>query len=378
MPSPEHSCILVACAGTSADPLAATDVGGWMNWFRTASSLAKILYHYRAGKTRLGVLPIRLWIETSLVCNLRCIMCPNKDIPAADKGIMDLGLFQQIIDQAAAFANDVNVHHRGEPLTNPHLPEMIRYAVDAGLRVRFHTNATVLNQELSRAIIEAEPDWVSISLDGFEKDAYEQVRQGARFEATVANVLGFLETRARMGSRRPYITVERIEFADGRFAADQGEVDRLASLFREHGLDEVIVKQEFTWATGSAPASCGPLPGNVCTFPWYAMVICWDGTVTPCPQDYFAGMVLGNVREKSIREIWNDDPYVELRQRLLADPQGLSLCSRCDRLTRRRMAGIPLQYAFTFLTDHLIGYGWPRRIIGSSEWKEWGSECPAQ
>jgi radical SAM protein with 4Fe4S-binding SPASM domain len=346
-----------------------------MNWFRTASSLAKILYHYRAGKTRLGVPPIRLWIETSLVCNLRCVMCPNKEIPAADKGIMGLDLFRQIIDEAATFANDVNVHHRGEPLTNPHLPEMIHYAVDAGLKVRFHTNATLLDKELTRAIIEAEPDWVSISLDGFGKDAYEQIRRGAHFDKTVSNVLSFLETRARMGSRRPYITVERIEFADPTIAADQEEVERLASLFREKGLDEVIVKQEYTWATESASPPCDPLAGSVCTFPWYAMVICWDGTVTPCPQDYFAGMRLGNVREQSIREIWNDGPYVALRQRLLSDPQGLSLCSRCDRLTRRRVAGIPLQYAFTFLTDHLIGYGWPRRIIGSSEWREWGSEC---
>lgn len=348
-----------------------------MNWFRTVSSLARILYHYRAGKTRLGVLPIRLWIETSSVCNLRCIMCPNKDIPAADKGVMDLGLFKQIVDEAAAFVNDVNVHHRGEPLTNPYLPEMIRYAVDAGLKVRFHTNATLLDEEMSRAIIKAEPDWVSISLDGCEKDAYEQIRRGARFEATVSNVLAFLDTRARMGSRKPYITVERIEFADCRFAADQSKVDHLVSLFREKGLDEVIVKQEFTWATESAPASRHPPARNACTFPWYALVICWDGTVTPCPQDYFAGIKLGNVREKSIREIWNDGPYVELRKRLLWDLQGLSLCSRCDRLTRRRMAGIPLQYAITFLTDHLIGYGWPRRIIGSSEWNEHRSECSA-
>jgi radical SAM protein with 4Fe4S-binding SPASM domain len=299
-------------------------------------------------------------------------------MPAADKGVMDLDLFERVIDEASAFVNDVNVHHRGEPLINQHLPEMIRYAVDAGLKVRFHTNATLLDKEMSKAIIEARPDWISISLDGFEKEAYEKIRRGAHFETTVSNVLGFLETRGRMQSRKPYITVERIEFADCRFNADQQQVDRLTSLFKESGLDEVLVKQEFAWATESASTCFSPQTGKVCTFPWYAMVICWNGTVTPCPQDYFAGMTLGNVREKSIREIWNDGPYVELRKRMLSDLQTLPTCSHCDRLARPRVAGIPLQYAITFLTDHLIGYGWPRKIIGSSErnrresyWSTW-------
>ena len=35
------------------------------------------------------------------------------------------------------------------------------------------------------------------------------------------------------------------------------------------------------------------------------MVICADGTVTPCSQDFWAKMNMGNVRTQSLKEIWN-------------------------------------------------------------------------
>ena len=68
-------------------------------------------------------MPIRLWVEASLSCNLQCAMCPNKDIPASEKGIMSFSLFKKIIDEAKDFVSDIFIHHRGESLLNPNLFE---------------------------------------------------------------------------------------------------------------------------------------------------------------------------------------------------------------------------------------------------------------
>jgi radical SAM protein with 4Fe4S-binding SPASM domain len=338
-----------------------------MNIFSKIYRLSRIIFEYKSRNIALSTLPIRLWVESSLVCNLQCTMCPNRTIPNAEKGNMDFELYKKIIDEAKEFAADVNIHHRGEPLANPRLPEMIRYAVNAGLKVRLHTNATLLDRKRAEEIIRARPDWVSVSFDGFQKDLYEQVRKGAHFESTVSNILGFLEARRRARTRKPYITVERIDFAHLRDRVDESQVNELAHLFRQRGIDELIVKQEFNWTTETASEPILPRTYNVCTFPWYAMVICWDGTVTPCPQDYMAKMRLGNVGNNSIREIWNDEPYQLLRRKLIDDVQSLPLCKRCDRLCRRQVAGLPFQYMIPFLSDHLLGYGPMRKWIGSFE-----------
>jgi radical SAM protein with 4Fe4S-binding SPASM domain len=338
-----------------------------MNIFSKIYRLSRIIFEYKLKKIALSAPPIRLWVESSLVCNLECTMCPNKIIPKADKGNMNFELYRKIIDEAREFASDVNIHHRGEPLANPRLPEMIRYAVNAGLKVRLHTNATLLDRRKAEEIITAKPDWVSVSFDGFQKDLYEKVRKGAHFEITVSNILGFLDARKRAKTRKPYITVERIDFAHLRDRVDDSQVNELAHLFKQRGIDELIVKKEFNWTTEATSAPPMPRTYSVCTFPWYAMVICWDGTVTPCPQDYMATMKLGNVGNNSIKEIWNDEPYQLLRRKLIDDVQSLPLCRRCDRLCRRQVAGLPFQYMIPFLSDHLLGYGPIRRRIGSFE-----------
>lgn len=329
--------------------------------------MAGILLEYRLRREKLRGMPLRLWIETAASCNLRCVMCPNRDMPAARKGLMDFGLFRKIIDECAEFTGDVYLHHRGEPLMNPALFDMIKYARTAGLKTRFHSNGALLNDERIHKLLDAGPDMVSFSVDGFAKDSYERIRQGANFEQTVGGIARLAEQRRNMKLARPYLIIEKIRFNNPEFNAVTPETEQTRARFTAAGVDEIIEKQEYTWAEESAPECRQPRGIKACTFPWYAMVICWDGTVTPCPQDFYAVMNMGNAGEKSLREIWNDTPYRELRRKFKTDLQSLSLCRKCDRLCRPTIAGVPLQYMITFLTDQLVGYSRWRKILGAQE-----------
>jgi radical SAM protein with 4Fe4S-binding SPASM domain len=261
----------------------------------------------------------------------------------------------------------VYLHHRGEPLLNPAIFDMIACAREAGLRTRFHSNGTLLDEARARRLLDAGPDLVSFSVDGFAKEAYERIRVGARFETTVENIVRLVERRRSLGRDRPYVIVERIRFRQGDPPELAEDVRTLTRRFLEAGVDEVIAKEEYTWAEEDAPELEGPLRQAVCTFPWYSMVICWDGTVTPCPQDFRAHIVMGNAAQTPLREIWNGPAYRDLRRCLATDLQSLALCHKCDRLRRKTVGGVPLQYMLTFLTDQLVGYSRLRRLIGSAE-----------
>ena len=330
--------------------------------------MGRIFSDYRRRAPIVRTLPIRLWVESSSICNLQCIMCPNKCMPDAEKGIMKLDLFKKIVDEVKGSVSDLYLHHRGEPFVNPALFDMIVYARQAGIKTRFHSNGTLLTEERARKLLEAGPDLISFSVDGFDKAPYERVRVGATFEKTIDNILGLLRLRREMGLRRPYIVIEKIVFKNEPVPADPQKVAELTRRFEEAGVDEIISKEEYIWAEESAPEMQEPVGKMVCTFPWYAAVICWDGSVTPCPQDFHAKMLLGNVAQSSLREVWNGQAYRDLRHRLTSDLGSLSLCHKCDRLRRKTVGGIPLQYMFTFLTDHLVGYNRKlRKLIGTSE-----------
>jgi radical SAM protein with 4Fe4S-binding SPASM domain len=171
-----------------------------------------------------------------------------------------------------------------------------------------------------------------------------------------------------VGLSRPYIVIEKIVFKSDPKPADPEMVKELTRRFESAGVDEIIEKEEYIWAEETAP-ELEECPGKmVCTFPWYAAVICWDGSVTPCPQDFHAKMTLGNVNQSTLRDVWNGPAYQDLRRRLVTDLGSLTLCHKCDRLRRKTFGGLPLQYMSTFLTDHLVGYNRKlRRLIGTSE-----------
>ena len=329
--------------------------------------MGRIYLAYRRRQAALQHLPLRLWIETASCCNLRCVMCPNKDVAAAKKGLMTLELFQKIIDQARHFALDVNLHHRGEPLMNPALFDMIRYANAARLKVRFHTNGALLDDVKAHRLLEAGPDLVSFSFDGFTKETYERARVGATFEKTRDNILRLVTLRREGTRKKPYVVIEKIRFRNQAAAGDPAAVQALHRQFLEAGVDEIIEKEEYVWAEPGAPEVGGGRSFSACTFPWYAMVICADGTVTPCPQDFHAVLQLGNAQATSLKEIWNGPAYRQLRRQFATDIESLTICRTCDRLHRKTVGGVPLQYMATFLTDQLFSYGRLRKWLGTHE-----------
>lgn len=343
-----------------------------MNKIKQVALLAKILSSYCRKLTVLTSLPIRLWVEPTDLCNLKCTMCLNKDVTAEQKGRMDFSLFQKIINEAKDFVYDIYLHHRGEPLLQPQLIDMIKYAKSAGIKVKMHSNATLLNPAQAAALIDSGLDLISFSVDGFSAEPYERIRVNADFAMTINNIKDFLHIRQKKKSAKPYTIVEEIEFPEFKELYNGSDRIRFTAEFKQLGLDEIIFKELYNWGGDLKVPGEESFPRTYsrCTFLWYAMVILWNGTVTPCPQDYYVRLPMGNVREKSLREIWNERPYIELRDRIINDVENLNPCVKCDRLFRKQVAGLPFQYMFSFLNDNLIGYGKLRKLLGSYERNE--------
>ncbi len=311
--------------------------------------LWEIFRNYKKKTTVLPYLPIRLWIEPTSFCNLKCVMCPNKDLDRKDKGYMTFELFRKIVDEARDFVHETNLIHRGESLLHPEFFEMVRYAAGAGIVTKLHTNGTLLDETKARSLLGSGLDQLTFSFDGYDKATYESIRVNALYERTIGNILGFLRLKKELGAKKPYTILELIDFPDVTKDVGRAEKKKFLAQFDGLPLDRVRVKEMHNWA-GEIGGGAKGRKYSPCTFLWASLIIFWDGAVLPCTQDFFGDLAVGNVKDSTLAGIWNNERMVELREKAVkGDIGNLKPCSGCDRPWRDTFLGVPREYVWKLL-----------------------------
>ena len=281
-----------------------------------ANSAAKWLY-YTLGHTRPPTYPDRLYIESTNVCNLSCIMCPTgMKLAKRPKGYMDMDLFRAIVDEMAPHVKATTLHIWGEPLLHPRIAEMVAYCSEHGLHSEISTNAVLLDEGTSTELLQAGLGTIYLCMDGVTKETYEMVRRNATFEQTQENIHRFLRLKNAFQGRRPEVKLQLVELAP---TADQTEAFK--QIWDLPGVDRINIKAFDSWgdqvqeisqlraseqATETARFHCPNL--------WYHAHIYWDGTLVRCDRDFDAVAPLGNVAE-GVMSAWRGDAMAELRRR---------------------------------------------------------------
>lgn len=329
------------------------------------TKLGRIYWNYKTGKPVCNYLPLRLWIEPTDRCNLACPLCINRLIPPEQKGDLDWNLFKSIIDQLEGKVCDINLFHRGEPLLHPKITDMVSYAASKGMATRIHTNATLLTREVSRSLLDKGLNYISFSFDGFDKETYERNRAGANFEQTLNNIINFLKVKKALGTNKTFTVLQIIDTnsSPNRKQEFQKQKRDFLDRFKDLPLNKVSIRIPHNWG-GGISLHPSPLPSGertswvrgekkiVCTFPWYGLTIFRDGKVVLCCQDYGGEISLGNAAKQDLKTIWNSKLLQKSRNDFYHKQYELyKPCPNCDRIWRRTLFGIPLDYAGTFLRE---------------------------
>lgn len=155
-------------------------------------------------------------IDVVGVCNLKCPSCPQSGETRLPKGMMTPELLEKILTKAQAECDILNValYDWGEPLLNPHLPELIGIVHRHGLDSLISSN---LNRSHGiKEMMEAEPAEVRISCSGFVQENYKRTHSGGNIETVKANME--LVKQHRRGKTRVYVYWHRYQHnaADGK------------------------------------------------------------------------------------------------------------------------------------------------------------------
>jgi len=299
----------------------------------------------------------RAYIEITTRCNLNCAMCVRhvwRDAP----GEMDWETFDLIIAQLREFPHLTRLTFGGygEPLVHPRFVDMVQRASDLGVGITLTTNGLLLNEEVAQALLNTRVDTVVVSLDTVHIQAYE----GVRVEGGVERVLENVHALKTLAQRREY-PLPRIGLEFVAMKSNLDMLDRLPKIAAEleasfvlitnllpHTLeltDEVLYDRDepLPLPVGWPVSSGGWMLWGIVKTPrmkwgaWQrcrfvegrALVIGWDGGVSPCyplmhSYPYYiygrrkevSRYVLGNVHQRSLAEIWAGEEYVHFRAKV--------------------------------------------------------------
>ena len=312
----------------------------------------------------------KLYIEPTTTCNLACHTCIRNSWQTPD-GSMSTETFGRIIEQMAELPHLERVIFTGfgEPLTHPHILEMIAAVRRQKIAVTLGSNGLLLDAHVCQELVELGVDRVVISLDGVSSETYAGVR-GAPIAGPLESIRTLNETKKRLGSLTPALGIE--------FVALKSNISELAGLselasklgaarvlvtnvlpYTEEMREEMLYGYEprppFSAAGWPVRADAWVMWGTLelprmhwgaerrCRFVQdRSMVIGWDGSVSPCyalshNYSYHAidggkkevtQYMLGNVNQKSLAEIWMSEDYVRFRSEVRAF--NFPSCPDCD------------------------------------------------
>ena len=297
----------------------------------TASS-AKMLQDY----------PVHIDFELNFICNYRCPFCvmslPESELNewGDPKQKLSFEAYKTVIDQGVEKGlRSVQFNGNNEPLTVEELPRFIQYARDKGLvDIIFNTNGSLLDSAKANQLMDSGVTRLMISLDAFKKETYEKYRVRGNYETVKNNILNFIKIRNDKGSVLPLIRLSFLvhshnidELSDFvNFWKDKVDFFALQSLRDVFTFDDKRSKQMRQLFDVDEEKIDEFF---ICPQPFLRAMVRHNGDVLPCCSSHGMKLVIGNIHENSLHEIWNGDRANKVRL-LVNDRQNQpEVCKKC-------------------------------------------------
>ncbi len=275
--------------------------------------------------------PMMCVLSFIYVCNAKCPNCPytETDIRSdyKDRLLMNEDTFKIIADQCGEYNAWIRLSGGGEPMLHPQAVELIEYSKKKNARVGLITNGSKFTEESSRRILEAGVDMIEFSVDASDPETYSKFRAGLDFGLLLSNVKRMVELRDKLKSPTKII-------ASG---INQKEVDiEEVEKFWSPLVDNFQKRKYLTWGYTDSSKSADETPylspeeHIPCPFLFERLNIDSRGKVMVCGFDIAAVTDMGNVHDRSIKEIWHGEGFEHYRQKHLSNKgHEIELCKNC-------------------------------------------------
>ncbi|AWJ94038.1 radical SAM protein (plasmid) [Azospirillum baldaniorum] len=302
-----------------------------------------------------AMLPMRVRLESSSACNLRCRHCTTGvAYHSTERRLLKPELFERILQDLKGIEALVScvMYLGGEPLMNPQLERMIRRLRDETSidQIHFVTNAMLVTEERCRELADSGVARIIVSIDGRSPEENDAIRRGSHYPTV----------RQNLNLMRRYLEPAGVQLDISnnilRRPGDPPTAATPAFLIRDFPGLSIATNYAYKWPGWTQTEEEAALavevnPGRrrgFCGAPFTETVIRPNGDVTLCCYDISGIEVMGNLRQGSLEEIWNGERYRAVRLAMMAGDEAAlpGVCRNCPVYTgeeiQERPANLPV------------------------------------
>lgn len=250
------------------------------------------------------VFPLFSLFEVNItgMCNRFCEFCPRSDrsvFPSKNEYI-SIGLYKKIMKEFEELAYDGIIAFSGfsEPLFHKDIYELISLARKSCTksRIELYTNGDLLNVKKLAELFNSGLTSIHISL----YDGPEQIEK-------------FLSIRDMAGIKdEQFILRERFLPKEKGYGLTISNRAGMVN-FQRLGMRQLSE----------------PLKSR-CYYPFYMMFVDYTGEVIICSHDWGKKLIVGNLKEESIIEVWTGRLMTDVRKKLAIGDREFPPCNKCD------------------------------------------------
>lgn len=304
-----------------------------------------------------------LVIATTKACNLTCPHCHANAKEAFRQELRTEQVFG-IIDDLSRMPWEREISSvaltGGEIFLRPDVLELIRYVAAKGFRVLVNTNATLIGETAIRALSLIPKIKLSVSLDGPDAETHEFIRGPGTFgkaaatikeltdagvyvaanmfvhEGNLNRVGDTLQLACDLGMRAfnclPLMRVGRANSARSKKVLGRvNETDLYRVLFQlvRHNPQYQQMMRRSTFANQVMGIAAGVKSHSCGVGTNRAVYVTSNGELYPCPDTALKPFLLGNLKNQSLRDIWEGSGVLQQLRQLNVDTMNPT-CSACD------------------------------------------------
>lgn len=282
-------------------------------------------------------------IEFVNYCNLRCKLCSlDHDKPKVRMSpeILRSFLHDLTTDKRFRSVGILHLYNAGEVLLHPKLEEMLailREFRDNSRKQGKHfpkvallTNATVLDDKHIDILLNADIlEHIRFSMDGGNREKFEEMRERAKWETFTKNVKHFCERNKASAKPIPTGIITLIEYDK------QMNTDWMSADFREllQTVDGYELRYAHNWGgeveieelKNKKPTKTG------CSLLMHQLVLLTNGDITVCCADLNSKGVIGNITQQRLWDIYRTPKRLDMLQKMREHRKAeIELCKNCE------------------------------------------------
>ena len=292
-------------------------------------------------------------LEITSHCAGQCITCPKTYTFTRQANHMPLDLFKDIVSQLflPAHINSPGtppaffLFHYGDLCLYPHIYETVTFARQKGLYCVSSSMASLLTREKASEVIEAGLDQIWLMLDGMDDQTCKKIRgNAASFQKSLDNIQQLLLLKKTKGITHPEIFIFMIrqpgnahqwKMFEEYFTQFSSELHFQLAYYSRFGgnvpeINRMHKELQKMYGQPEEDERIQQLNQYRCYYPWHSVCVLSDGRVVPCCRDMNGEYVLGDLTQKTLKEIWNDAPLRALRREWVNGKIQNSLCLPCS------------------------------------------------